>query len=258
LFRPVDESAERIPFTLFGDRGKEVSLPLEIDSRFPAIAQVSGRYQRAILWSALSQAALIKRPYNLFHRANLNMRQRKVERSFGNKVTWDRPFAHYLQRFVAEFNAAVFDSEQPCTSSCLDVTEVALKADFVYLDPPYTSVRGGSVDYHGFYHFLEGLLDYDNWSDQLDPSRRHKPLRRRANPWNRPAEIAASFDALFARLESVPLVAVSYRADGQPSIAELKTMLERFGRQVQVHTVSEYKYALSGRRAGEVLLVAPC
>ncbi len=227
-----------------------------LDRVVPAIAAVHDRFQRAILWSALSQAALIKRPYNLFHRANLDMRQRKVQRSFGNKVTWDRPFPVYLRRFVAEFNAAVFDSGRPCTSSCADAGEVACEADLVYLDPPYTNGRGGSVDYHGFYHFLEGLLDYDNWSDQLDRSRRHKPLRRRRNPWNRRGGIAAAFESVFARFESVPLLVVSYRADGLPGVAEIESMLQRTGRQVRIETAADYKYALSGKVAGEVLLIA--
>jgi len=229
---------------------------LWLDRVVPAISAVQDRFQRAILWSALSQAALIKRPYNLFHRANLNMRQRKVQRSFGNKVTWDRPFPFYLRRFVGEFNEAVFDSGRPCSSSCADAEEVPCEADLVYLDPPYTNGRGGSVDYHGFYHFLEGLLDYDNWSDQLDKSRRHKPLRRRQNPWNRRGGIAAAFEATFARFDAVPVLAVSYRADGLPGVAEIESMLQRVGRQVRVETAAHYKYALSGKEAGEVLLVA--
>jgi len=231
---------------------------LWLDQVAPAIAAVEDRYQRAILWSALSQSAIIKRPYNLFHRANLAMRQRKVERSFGNKVTWDRPFGHYLQRFVAEFNAAVFDSGRRCSSTCSDAASLVPTADLVYLDPPYTSARGSSVDYHGFYHFLEGLLDYEHWPEQLDRGRRHKPLRRRLNPWNRPAQVAGAFEATFEALQSVPVLALSYRADGRPGVAELRALLEGFGRTVTVHMVSDYKYALSGRTAGEVLLVASC
>ncbi len=227
-----------------------------LDGVAPAIAALPESPERAILWAALGQAALIKRPYNLFHRANLAMREREVDRSFGNKVTWDRPFDHYLKRFVQEYNAAVFDSGMPCKSTCLDAQGLAPDADLVYLDPPYTSSRGNGVDYHGIYHFLEGLLRYNNWSDQLDSSRRHKPLTRRSNPWNRASEVAGAFEEVFAACESVPLVVLSYRADGLPSVAELCDMLRRFGRTVQVNEASNYQYALSGRKAGEVLVIA--
>ncbi len=227
-----------------------------LDAVAPAIAEITDPFKRAILWSALSQAALIKRPYNLFHRANLEMRQREVKRSFGNKVTWDRPFAHYLRRFVDEYNEAVFDSGVPCSSTCLDAQSLTPDADLVYLDPPYTSARGSGVDYHSFYHFLEGLLDYPNWSDQLDSSRRHKPLKRRTNPWTQASQVAGAFKTIFSACESVPVLVLSYRADGLPSVEDLCAMLKRFGRTASVHEASHYQYALSGRTAGEVLIVA--
>jgi adenine-specific DNA methylase len=227
-----------------------------LDAVVPSIAAVQAPLQRAILWSALGQAALIKRPYNLFHRANLDMRQRDVQRSFGNKVTWDRPFAEYLARFVHEYNEAVFDSGVECRSTCLDAQTLRPDTDLVYMDPPYTNSRGKGVDYHGFYHFLEGTLDYDNWSDQLDRGRRHMPLLRRSNPWNQASLVPGAFEEIFSACESVPLLALSYRADGLPSVADLKSMLKRFGRTVDVHEVRSYQYALSGRKAGEVLLIA--
>ena len=58
-----------------------------LDGVAPAIAALPESLERAILWAALGQATLIKRPYNLFHRANLAMREREVERSFGNNVS---------------------------------------------------------------------------------------------------------------------------------------------------------------------------
>jgi hypothetical protein len=51
------------------------------------IGELNNEYKRAIAYSALCQACLAKRPYNLFHRANLYMRTQDVERSFGNKTT---------------------------------------------------------------------------------------------------------------------------------------------------------------------------
>jgi adenine-specific DNA methylase len=227
-----------------------------LDGVVPAIAALPESPERAILWAALGQAALIKRPYNLFHRANLAMRERNVERSFGNKVTWDRPFDHYLKNFVQEYNEAVFDSGVPCKSTCLDAQGLVPDTDLVYLDPPYTSSRGNGVDYHGFYHFLEGLLAYDNWSDQLDLARKHKPLARRSNPWSHADQVAGAFEEVFTACESVPLLALSYRADGLPPVVELCNILQRFGRSVQVHEASNYQYALSGRKAGEVLIIA--
>lgn len=59
-------------------------------------------YKKAIAYNALFQSCLAKRPYNLFHRKNLEMRTRDVVRGFGNKATWDRPFSEHFRTFVNE------------------------------------------------------------------------------------------------------------------------------------------------------------
>src|SRR5690606_25532811 len=69
-------------------------------------------YKQALARFALFQACIIKRPYNLFHRANLYMRTAKVQRSFGNKTTWDTPFEIHFRNFINEANRAVFDNGQ--------------------------------------------------------------------------------------------------------------------------------------------------
>ena len=48
------------------------------------INNMSNDYQKAIAKFALFQSCIIKRPYNLFHRKNLYVRLKDVERSFGN------------------------------------------------------------------------------------------------------------------------------------------------------------------------------
>ena len=57
--------------------------------------------ERALFRYLIYQACLKKRPFNLFHRANLRLRtNRRVKRSFGNAVTWERSFAeHALQAY---------------------------------------------------------------------------------------------------------------------------------------------------------------
>jgi hypothetical protein len=59
-------------------------------------------YKKAIAYNALFQSCLTKRPYNLFHRKNLNMRTRNVPRNFGNKTTWETSFSKQFNKFVHE------------------------------------------------------------------------------------------------------------------------------------------------------------
>jgi adenine-specific DNA-methyltransferase len=89
------------------------------------IVGMEDRFHRATAWYALFQAAIAKRPYNLFHRRNLYMRTADVTRSFGNKRTWDKPFDEHWRHFVRRANAALIDTNKSCTCVCGDAADAA-------------------------------------------------------------------------------------------------------------------------------------
>lgn len=208
------------------------------------IRAVDDRYERAMLWHALFQAALAKRPYNLFHRSNLSMRTADVPRSFGNKVTWERSFDEHFRRFAAAADRAVVDGQGTCRAVCGDALAVEGDFDLVYIDPPYLNGRGVGVDYHHFYHFLEGLVDYANWSIRIDNRYKHRPLVRPPQPWTDRNQIHAAFRTVFDRFRKSTLV-VSYRSDGIPAPPEIESMLRDISCRVRVITLADRPYALS-------------
>jgi hypothetical protein len=227
-----------------------------LDQILPRVEALDGHRRDLALW-ALCQACLAKRPYNLFHRANLAMRRRDVARSFGNKATWDTPFADLVRRFAAEGDAAVFDSGQRHRAFVADVAEIDPRGfDLVYLDPPYVSARGQGVDYLDYYHFLEGLCRPAGWGERILRRYRHLPLAGRGeSPWSDPARIGGAFAAAIARFADAALV-VSYRSDGIPAIDEIAGWLRRTGKRVEVIDLGEYGYALSRNRSSrEMVLV---
>jgi adenine-specific DNA-methyltransferase len=235
-----------------------------IDRAVTNVRALGDRYKRALAFFALCQACLVKRPYNLFHRKNLYLRLADVPRTFGNKVSWDRPFEAWFRHFAAEANAAVFDNGRRNRALNLDARAVPGRYDLVYVDTPYVSGRGQATDYFGLYHFLEGLADYDRWEERLDRASRHRrllPPRVGATVPGRSAFAHArgvhqAFDELFARWRDAVL-AVSYRRDGIPSAPELAALLRRHKRRVRVLHYGRYRYALSkARDSGELLLVA--
>jgi adenine-specific DNA methylase len=216
--------------------------------------RLSDPYQQALAWFALFQACLAKRPYNLFHRANLNMRQRAVKRSFGNKAAWDRPFETHFRKFAAEANRAVFDNGRDNRVLCLDALATPTGFDLVYLDPPYVAYSGVGVNYHDFYHFLEGMTDYANWGAKIEPIYKHKPLKQpKLSDWYYPERIAGALEWLIDRHRESILV-LSYRDDGIPSRDALIAMLARHKREVRVHEQPQ-QYALSKKASHELLLV---
>ena len=219
------------------------------------IRRMDNPHKQAIAYFALFQSCIIKRPYNLFHRRNLYVRLQDVKRSFGNKKTWDTPFEVHFRKFIAEANNAVFDNGESCRSINHDIFDVEPAYDFVYIDTPYLNDCGIGVDYADFYHFLNGLVDYDNWGNRIDYNSKHLRLFRQQNVWNDPNTIHQAFIQLFTRFRNSTM-AISYRSNGIPTIAELVGMLEGLGKNVTVHQSGDIKYVLSSKRSHEVLIVA--
>lgn len=226
-----------------------------IDQTLTNIRQLQDSYQFSLAFFALCQACIVKRPYNLFHRKNLYVRLADVERSFGNKTSWDRPFPLWFRAFVEEANQAVFDNGKVNGAYQLDAVDVPLEFDLVYFDPPYIPASGVGVDYLDFYHFLEGLTMYDEWEQYIDRKSKHLRLLPHPSAWTDKRRIHHAFDQVFRRYQNSILV-VSYRSDGIPSEAELTSLLKKYKRTVRVEHYGSYKYALSTNgRSGEILLV---
>lgn len=212
-------------------------------------------YKQAIAYFALFQSCIIKRPYNLFHRKNLYVRLQDVSRSFGNKKTWDTPFETHFRKFVNEANNSVFNNGECCRSMNRNVFDIERKYDFVYIDTPYLNEKGVGVDYADFYHFLNGIVDYENWSSQIDYSSKHLRLYRHPNVWNNSETIYRAFEQLFYQFRKSTM-AISYRSNGIPTINELVEMLKRLGKNVRIVQSGDIKYVLSTRQSNEVLIVA--
>jgi adenine-specific DNA-methyltransferase len=210
--------------------------------------------KQAIARFALFQSCIAKRPYNLFHRANLYMRFARVERSFGNKSTWDTPFEVHFRAFVQEANQAIFDNHRENLALNLDALAAPVGADLVYIDPPYLNAKGVGVDYRDFYHFLEGMTTYEDWPKQVDFHSKHKRLLREESLWNDAKKILGAFETLIARHQNSILV-VSYRDDGIPTKDELLNVLRSYKRTVYEAEKSQ-KYVLSIHDSHELLFIA--
>jgi adenine-specific DNA-methyltransferase len=227
-----------------------------LDRVIQNIPSLGSRYKEALAFYALFQSALVKRPYNLFHRRNLYMRFAEVSRSFGNKATWDRPFESHFRAFVSEANDSIFNSGVHCAAINGNLLDVPGEYDLVYLDPPYINSAGVGVDYFGFYHFLDGMADYKNWEKRIDYKSKHRRIKPRKSPWTSAKQILGEFEATIDRFRKSSLV-ISYRSDGIPSPEEIERMLKRVKRNVEVHSAgTNYKYALStNKKSAELLFI---
>ena len=178
-----------------------------------------------------------------------------VHRSFGNKKTWDTPFETHFSKFVQEANSAVFNNDEQCASINKNVFDINQNYDLIYIDTPYINSDGLGLDYADFYHFLNGLVNYDNWGSMIDYSSKHLRLKRETNDWTDSQKIHNAFENLFDKFSESTLV-ISYRSNGIPKTEELVKMLEKIGKNVKIYQSSEIKYVLSNKQSNEVLIVA--
>lgn len=226
-----------------------------IDQTVSNIRRLENPFKQSLAFFALAQACIVKRPYNLFHRKNLYIRFADVERSFGNKASWDKPFDEWFLAFVEEANQAIFDNEQANKALNQDALSIPNQFDLVYIDPPYISKKGLATDYRDFYHFLEGLTIYDEWPQELDNASKHRRLKRQQSQWTDKTQIYHAFDALFAHFADSILV-VSYRSDGIPSQAELVHLMKQYKHEIRIAHYGQYQYALStNEKSEEILLI---
>ena len=128
------------------------------------------------------------------------------------------------------------------------------KIDLVYIDTPYISAKGMGVNYFDFYHFLEGIVFYNEWSKLIDDNSKHKKIKNGKNEWCNKGEIHGAFERLFDKFKNSILV-VSYRDDGTPTISELVNMLKKHKKSIEVKKL-DYKYVLSNGNSKEVLIIA--
>ena len=197
-----------------------------------------------------------KRPYNLFHRANLSMRTKDVKRSFGNAKTWEVPILEHAVKCIAELKKLPAFPKINSTVTGIDTTDLSsfsCQPDVVYMDPPYINGKGGSVDYSDFYNFLEGLVDYSLF-DMRDESYPHKPIAKKNSSWLNESNSLVEINNICKKWHS-SIIIMSYRSDGRPTPEAIKEAFCINGRSAEIHSAGEYQYALSKNKDNEEIFI---
>jgi len=219
------------------------------------------RKKQALAYNALFQSCLCKRPYNLFHRKNLYMRTADVKRGFSNKTTWEKPFDEFFIKFSQEFSKKVFSNKKSNKALCKNILDIEEENyDLLYLDPPYISEKSKKslLDYHDYYHFLDGILDYSSWENQIDYTRKNKPLIKRKSVWSKKTAERA-LENIFKKF-SDSIIVMSYGEPGYPSIETIIELLSQYKQEIDVRK-RQFNYTLNkstknGDKLHEVLIIA--
>lgn len=213
----------------------------------------------ALLLYLLYQACLKKRPFNLFHRANLSLRtNRDISRSFGNLRTWETPFSSHM---ITAYNELVgrqpLSFKTPIILTPQNAIDIKPEYDLVYLDPPYINLLShrNRDSYWRRYHFLEGLSTYNTWEHKIDVTSaiRLMPEPIHFTVWSHETTFK---DALFEliRTHKSSTVVLSYVTPAHPSETDLIQFFESQFHEVSIHSM-EYAHALSRSSKRELLVV---
>jgi adenine-specific DNA-methyltransferase len=229
----------------------------EIDNFCQNIVHIESNLKQILIY-AVGQSLLKKRPYNLFHRANLGMRLSDVKRSFGNKKTWDTPILAHSIKAIEELLCMGLSKLPIGTTmnvNTSDFSKLSNKVDLIYLDPPYIPAKGSAIDYSDFYGFLEGLVDYELFN-VTDTKVAHKPLSLLNSAWTKKETAEVELRNIVKYWNKSHIV-LSYRDDGAFSVDELESIFKENNRNVELKILSNYKYALSHSiKSNEILLIS--
>ena len=187
------------------------------------------------------------------------MRLSDVERSFGNKVTWEKSIQSHATKAIHEL--ASLGLQDTCEGYTYVENSTSLhnfpnKFDLVYLDPPYIPSKGKSIDYADFYGFLDGLINYKLF-ETPSSSAPHRPIYSISSAWEAPKSASEELLAILKKWSSSNIV-MSYRGDGALSPNDIVAIFDKVGRDAVVSSLGKYKYALSASsESDEIIITAP-
>lgn len=214
--------------------------------------------QQASAYYILFQSCLIKRPFNLFHRRNLNLRVNHIESNFGNYVTWEKSFETLFKQFVDELNQFQFlhvPNVEIVNHTALECPNVA---DIIYIDTPYFKKKSGGLSYHSRYHFLEGLVYYEDILANVNFNKANREIEIHKNAeFETRSRYLMDLDELLGHFPHSTIM-MSYTSEGYPSIEELEALLRRHKNHVETIYFGKYFFALnkSNQNRQEVLIIA--
>jgi len=227
-----------------------------LDSAINSLQTLDNKKRNVFLY-CLFQSCLQKRPFNLFHRANLNLRvNQNQQRTFGNLATWNTSFKQLAQRSFLELDSCIWNSgKKHKILEAGDVCELKNGYDLVYLDPPYLSATSKSDNYLHKYHFLEGLVLYEEWLQHIDFSSKCLSFKHNDNikKWHDKNKFQLLLYELI-NYHKNSVVVLSYVNGSYPSIDSILKYFKQTFSQTKFFT-KEIPKALSKIKREEVLLI---
>lgn len=183
--------------------------------------------KRDIAMAALIRACLKKRPRGIFTYTGFRYDDGRKDL----RMTLQDQFLLAIR----QINGAVFDNGTINRAIHGDAMNLRLKADMVYIDPPYYSPLSDN-EYVRRYHFLEGLAR--DWKGvEIQQHTKTKKFKSYPTPFSTATAAFDAFDRLF-RQHKDSIIIVSYSSNSLPTQEQMIELLASYKNQVEVVAVN--------------------
>lgn len=209
----------------------------ELDLYRSNIEKLDSEEKKSLAFSLMRRAMIRKMPYSRFtlnwdkiiqlRDEEYSYKKYKRKRAYHNES-----FKHHFLENVNEYNNAVFDNKKNNIAYNDDVFNLIenVKADIIYLDPPYT---GTMNNYFGFY----GLIDDFISSTKTEPFE---------NNFVNKNEAILLFDKLFSKLQNFKYWILSYNNSSYPKKEELLNLFSKYSDNIQM-IERKHNYQITGK-----------
>ncbi len=209
----------------------------ELDLYKKNIEKLVSEEKKSLAYALMRRAMIRKMPYSRF---TLNwdkiVQLRDEEYSYKKykrrRAYHNQSFKHHFLQNLDEYNQAVFDNGKENIAYNEDVFNLLekVKADIIYLDPPYT---GTMNNYFGFYGLVDNFIN----SKILEPFENNFVNKKTA---------IELFDKLFSKLGNFKYWYLSYNNSSYPSKDELFSLLSKYTDSVEV-IERKHNYQITGK-----------
>jgi len=203
------------------------------------VSQLNDDYKVSLALAALTRACLKKRPRGIFTYVGL-------DKYLDSRPDLQMSLREHFIRAAKEFNRAVFDNDKQNKAFNLNVFDLELEADLVYLDPPYYSKYSDS-DYVRRYHFIEGLVR--NWTGvEIQQDTKTKKFKKYETAFDARETTYEGFQRLFEKFRD-SIIVISYSSNSLPTKSELAEMLKTYKKSVRVQQIG-HQYSFGTQHKG--------
>jgi len=209
----------------------------ELDQYRDNVNKLKNRYKKSLALVLIRRAMVRKMPYSRFNIPwNKIIQLRNEEYSYekyGRKRAYhNKSIKKHILDNLHEYNSSIFDNKRKNKALNANIFNAVkkVKADVIYLDPPY---NGTMNNYFSFYGPLDELID----------SKKHKPFKD--NFIDRKKSLYL-FNKLFSSLSNYKYWMLSYNNSSYPTREDLINLLREYSKSIKLIEVN-HVYKLTGK-----------